>query len=173
MSDCSFTQRVLNITPKWLQRCLADTWLVPWETAAVSAQVLCTPYNHAPAYSVTLSVGCMCVTCHLHVWQTDRDFLRATAVTRVWDGYRNNSQHRKLTLEKNIYRRRSCRDSNPKPQFRSRVRQATTELSPLPTRLLILSRVDSLTSSKWIEPTPSNTNSSLSLTNQNARAVKR
>ena len=25
-------------------------WLVPHETAAVSAQVLCTPYNHAPCY---------------------------------------------------------------------------------------------------------------------------
>ena len=30
-------------------------WLVPRETAAVSAQVLCTPctFNHAPVYSVT------------------------------------------------------------------------------------------------------------------------
>ena len=28
------------------------TWLVPHETAAVSAHVLCTPYNHAPVYSV-------------------------------------------------------------------------------------------------------------------------
>ena len=30
------------------------TLLVPHETAAVSAHVLCTPYNHAPVYSVTL-----------------------------------------------------------------------------------------------------------------------
>ena len=25
---------------------------------------------------------CLAVTCHLHVWQNDRDLLRATAVTR-------------------------------------------------------------------------------------------
>ena len=29
-------------------------------------------------------------------------FLRATAVTRGWNGYRNKSQHRKSTLEKKI-----------------------------------------------------------------------
>ena len=26
--------------------------------------------------------ACLAVTCHLHFWQNDRDFLRATAVTR-------------------------------------------------------------------------------------------
>ena len=36
-----------------LQRYLVVTWLVPRQTAAVSAQVLCTPYNHSPVYSVT------------------------------------------------------------------------------------------------------------------------
>ena len=30
------------------------------------------------------------------------DFLRATVVTRGWNGYRNKSQHRKSTLEKKI-----------------------------------------------------------------------
>jgi len=39
---------------------------------------------------------CLAVTCHLRFWQNDRDFLRASAVT--W-GYRNKSQHRKLTLD--------------------------------------------------------------------------
>ena len=34
-------------------------------------------------------------TCHLHFWQNDRDLLRATAVTRGWNGYRNESQHKK------------------------------------------------------------------------------
>ena len=29
------------------------------------------------------------VTCHLHLWQNDWDLLRATAVTRGWNGYRN------------------------------------------------------------------------------------
>ena len=31
-----------------------------------------------------------------------RDLLRATAETQGWNGYRNKSQHRKLTLEKKI-----------------------------------------------------------------------
>ena len=38
--------------------------------------------------------ACLAVTCHLHFWQNDRDFLRATVVTRGWNGYRNKSQHR-------------------------------------------------------------------------------
>ena len=36
--------------------------------------------------------ACLAVTCHLHFWQNDRDFLRATVVTRVWNGYRNKGQ---------------------------------------------------------------------------------
>jgi len=43
--------------------CLIVMWLVSSETAAVSAHVQCTPYNHAPIYSITWSeatyVGCM------------------------------------------------------------------------------------------------------------------
>ena len=36
--------------------------------------------------------ACLAVTCsRLHFWQNDRDHLRATAVTRGWDGYRNQS----------------------------------------------------------------------------------
>ena len=89
----------------YLQRCLNVTWLVPRETAAVSAQLLCTPYNDAPVYirrvHVRLAVTChlhlwqndrdlyirrvqvrLAVTCHLHFWQNDLDLLRATAVTR-------------------------------------------------------------------------------------------
>ena len=46
--------------------------------------------------------ACLAVTCHLHFWQNDRDFLHATVVTRGWNGYRNKSQHRKSTLEKKI-----------------------------------------------------------------------
>ena len=45
--------------------------------------------------------ACLAVTCHLHFWQNDRD-LRATVVTRGWNGYRNKSQHRESTLEKKI-----------------------------------------------------------------------
>ena len=77
---------------------LVVAWLVPRETAAVSVQVLCTSYNRAPVYShfIQTHVGrvhvCLAVTCHLHFWQNDRGLLRATAVTRGWNGYRNNSK---------------------------------------------------------------------------------
>ena len=37
----------------YLQHYLLVTGLVPHETTAVSAHVLCAPYNHAPVYSVT------------------------------------------------------------------------------------------------------------------------
>ena len=43
--------------------------------------------------------ACLAVTCHLHFWQNDRDFLRATVVTRGWNGYRNKSQHRKCQCQ--------------------------------------------------------------------------
>ena len=35
--------------------------------------------------------ACLAVTCHLHFWQNDRDLLRAAAVTRGWERYRNES----------------------------------------------------------------------------------
>ena len=53
-------------------------------------------------YDIRKVYACLAVTCHLHFWQNDRDYLRATAVTRGWNGYRNKSQHRKSTLEKKI-----------------------------------------------------------------------
>ena len=138
----------------YLQRCLIVTWLVPRETAAVSARSVYTLSRHfvqryirkvyaclavsarsvytlsrhfvqryirkvyaclaVSARSVyTLSrhfvqryirkvYACLAVTCHLYLWQNDRNLLRATAVTRGWNGYRNKSGHRKLTLEKKI-----------------------------------------------------------------------
>ena len=90
----------------WSGVLTAPAWLVPHETAAVSAQVLCTPYNHAPCHFMQSHLRkvhtCLAVICHLHCWQNDRDLLRATAVTRGWNGYRNKSQHRKLTLERKI-----------------------------------------------------------------------
>ena len=102
------------------------------ETAAVSAQVLCTPYSHAPCHFMQSHIrkvyACLAVTCHLHFWQNDRDLLRATVVTRGWNGYRNKSQHRKSTLEKK-FSSRSSRDSNPRP-FNHESGALTTELSP-------------------------------------------
>ena len=58
---------------------------------------------------------CLAVTCYQHFWHNDRDLFRALTVTRGWNGYRNRSQHRKLTLEKRKFSRRSYRDSNPRP----------------------------------------------------------
>ena len=46
---------------------------------------------------------CLAVTCHLRFWQNDQGLLCATAVTQGWNGYRNKSQHRKLTLEKKMF----------------------------------------------------------------------
>ena len=42
MSDCSFTQRILNIHESVCVAVWFVTWLVPRDTAAVSAQVQCT-----------------------------------------------------------------------------------------------------------------------------------
>ena len=99
-----FIARFLNIHRSGVLTALA--WLVPHETAAVSAQVLCTPYNHVPCHFMQSHIrkvyACLAVTCHLHFWHNDRDLLRATAVTRGWNGYRNKSQQRKSTLEKKI-----------------------------------------------------------------------
>ena len=96
--------RFLNIHRSGVLTALA--WLVPHETAAVWAQVLCTPYNHAPCHFMQSHIrkvyACLAVTCPPRFWQNDRDLLLATAVTRGWNGYRNKSQHRKLTLEKKI-----------------------------------------------------------------------
>ena len=103
----AFYSAFLNIHRSGVLTALA--WLVPQESAARESQswrVLCTPYNHAPCHFMQSHIrkvyACLAVTCHLRFWQNDRGLLRATAVTRGWNGYRNKSQHRKLTLEKKI-----------------------------------------------------------------------
>ena len=84
--------------PEWLaiSRFEYPPKLMPHETAAISAQVLCTPYNHAPCHfmqsHIRKAYACLAVTCHLHFRQNDRDLLRATAVTLTgWNGYQNKS----------------------------------------------------------------------------------
>ena len=66
---------------------------MPHETAAVSTQILCTPYNpapchHAPCHFMQSHIrkvhACLTVTYHLHFWQNVRDLLRATAEEGVW-----------------------------------------------------------------------------------------
>ena len=87
-------------------------WLVPGETAAVSAHVLSTPYSHAPGYSAILFeatyVGCMFVTCRMHFWQNDRDLLRATAVTRGCNKYRHVNKHGKNLKKGSLAGNRTC-----------------------------------------------------------------
>ena len=106
------------------------TWLVPNETAAVSAQVLCTPYNHAPCHFMQSHIHkvyeCLAVTCPLHIWQNDRGLLHATAVTWGWNRYRNKSTESRPWRRKLSHR--SCRDSNPRP-FNHKSGALTTELS--------------------------------------------
>ena len=76
--------------------------------------------------------ACLAVTCHLRFWQNDRGLLRATAVTRGWNGYRNKSQHRKLTLEKKILP--PLLQGFEPATFRSRVRRSNHWAIPAPQR---------------------------------------
>ena len=68
MSDYLFIAHFFNI--HWCGVLTALAWLVPHETAAVSAQVLRTPYNHATSWKATY-VRCMrvlavtCLRCNL------------------------------------------------------------------------------------------------------------
>ena len=71
-----------------------------------SRRVLCTPYNHTSCHFMSSHIrkeyAYLAETGHLHFWQNDWNLLRATAVTRGWNGHRNKSQHKTLTLEKKI-----------------------------------------------------------------------
>ena len=130
----AFCSVFLNIHQSGVLTALA--WLVPLENAPVSAQVLCTPYNHAPCQFMQNHIRkvyvCLAVTCHLDFRQNDRNLLRATAVTQGWNRYQNKSQHRKLTLEKknSKFSRRSCRVSSPQT-FSHESSALTTELSAI------------------------------------------
>ena len=107
---------------------------MPHETAAILAQVLCTSYNRAPCHFMQSHIRkvyvCLAVTCHLHFWQNDRDLLRATVVTRGWNGYRNKSQHRKSTLEKKILP--PLQQGFEPATFQSRVRRSNHWAIPTP-----------------------------------------
>ena len=73
--------------------------------------------------------ACLAVTCHLHFWQNDRDFLLATVVTR---GGGTDTEIRVSTESRpwrRKFSRRSSRDSNPRP-FNHESGALTTELSP-------------------------------------------
>ena len=94
-----------------------------------SRRVLCTPCHFMQSHIRKVFV-CLAVTCHLHLWQNDRGLLRATAVTRGWNGYRNKSQHRKLTMEKKILP--PLQQGFEPATFRSRVRRSNHRAIPPP-----------------------------------------
>ena len=136
MSDLFFIAHFWNIHRSGVLTALA--WLVPHETAAVSAQVLCTPYNHAPCHFMQSHkrkvYACLAVTCNLHFWQNDLDLLRVATVTQV-----GTVTEIRVSTESRPWRRkfscRSCRDSNPRP-FSHESGALNTELSlPLTTEL--------------------------------------
>ena len=126
MSDCIvFIARLLISTEvEYRQRCLM---LVPRESAAVAAHILCTPYNHATLYSVTSFEATSCkvrlaVTCHLRFWRNDRDLC-----------YCGNRRVERIPkkMEKKLSSRCSCGESNPQ-HFGHESCALTTELSPIP-----------------------------------------
>ena len=54
-ATCDFKRMTVAFKKYPLKWCTDSTiwWLVPHETAAISAQVLCTLYNHVTIYSIT------------------------------------------------------------------------------------------------------------------------
>ena len=86
----AFYSAFLNIHRSGVLTALA--WLVLHETASISARSVytiqpCTMSLHAK--HIRKVHACLAVTFHLRFWQNDRGLLRATAVTRGWNGYRN------------------------------------------------------------------------------------
>ena len=125
----AFYSAFLNI--HWSGVLTALTLLVPYETAAILARSVytilpCTMSLHKKSHTPD---ACMfSCNCHLHFWQNDQDLLRATAVTRGWNGYRNKGQHRKLTLEKKILP--PLLPGLESGTFRSRVRRSNHWATP-------------------------------------------
>ena len=87
MSDCSFTQHVLKIHQSGYSAVSIVTWLVPHETAAITTQVLCTPYQHAPVYSATVFKAAW--LCRMH-WTKCVSNLRQVPITVSFEGWLNN-----------------------------------------------------------------------------------
>ena len=122
----AFYSAFLNIHRSGVLTALA--WLGSHETAANSASSVYTiqPCTTSFHWCKTIHIR----GCHLHFSQNDRDLLRATAVTRGWNGYQNKSQHRKLTLEKKILPPFLQRFEPA--TFRSRVRRSNHWTIPAP-----------------------------------------
>ena len=115
VSDCCFLWWIFEWPSKWCTH--SAVWLfgcymagAMWNCCHLSKHSLytiqfCTSLQcHFIQSHICKVHGCLVVTCHLHFWQNDLDLLYATVVTRGWNRYQNENQHRKLTLEKKILR---------------------------------------------------------------------
>ena len=97
----------------------ALAWLVQRETAATSLGAFCVhhPTMHHVSHFMQSHIrkvhAYLAVTCHLHIWQNDRDLIRAAAVILWWNGYLSKVQHRQLTLENKNSPATPCWDLNP------------------------------------------------------------
>ena len=112
----SIIARFLNI--HWGGVLTALAWLVLHETAAVSAQVLCTPYNHAPCHFMQSHIrnGVCVFSCNLPPallaeWpESFTCYCGNTEVERIlkWVSPESRPWRRKFS-------RRTSRGSNPRP----------------------------------------------------------
>ena len=69
--------------------------------------------------------ACLGVTFHVQFWQNDRGFLRATAVTRVWNGHRIRVSTQSFLLPPFL-------PEFELATFRSRVRRSYQQAIPVP-----------------------------------------
>ena len=125
----SFIARFLNIHRSCVLTALA--WLVPLETT-VSAQILCTPYNHAPCHFTQSHIrngvcvfSCNLTPARLAEWPGSFTcYCGNTGVERIpkWVSTESQPWRRKFS-------RCSSRDSNPRP-LNHESGALTTELSP-------------------------------------------
>ena len=126
----SFLYRVFEYPPKW---CTYSAGMAgaTWNCCRLGASSV---YTKQPCHFMQSHIrkvyACLAVTCHMHFWQNDRHLSRATAVTRGWNGYRNKSQHRKLTLEKKILS--PLQQGFEPATFRLRVRRSNHWAIPAP-----------------------------------------
>ena len=109
MSDNSFLQRALNIHASGVAAALFGCYIAGATRNCCHVGAFCVHHTtidmsrHFRQSYTRRAHEYLAATCHLHFWQKDRDLLRATAVTRGWNGYRNKTQHRKLSLERIVF----------------------------------------------------------------------
>ena len=97
----TFYSAFLNI--HWSGVLTALAWLVPHETAAISVEVLCTSYNHAPCHFMqshilyatcyAVSIRQVCYSIYVSSWAVDRTLLPKNYGTMS----NNNVHHKQLS----------------------------------------------------------------------------